>query len=96
MPTQNQIRAMVEDKLANGVLPRAMPERVWGGASYGGSVCSACDEPISLGKSELEVECQDGTLRRYHVLCFSVLTTARDTLASADQVAGSAAGSVRL
>ncbi len=77
MLTQNQIRAMVIDKLVAGALPRALPERVWGGPSVG-ATCAACDKAIPQGQSEIEAECADGTLRRYHVLCFSVVTTERD------------------
>lgn len=78
MLTQNQIKTMVVDKLVRGILPRAMPERVWGGPSHG-TTCAACDRPIAKDQSEIEAECADGTIRRYHVLCFSVVTTERDS-----------------
>ncbi len=78
---QSEIRDLVVKKLRAGQLPLTIPERVFGGPSSGAE-CAACDRKIQPGSSEIEAQCDDATTRVYHVLCFSVLTTERDRLAS--------------
>ena len=80
--TPEEIRKRILSKFEQGLLPRDPSEKVWGGPSLGSRPCDACDVPIPLRASEVEVECADGKLRFYHPLCFSVLTVERDLLAA--------------
>jgi hypothetical protein len=69
---ETDLRQLARNRIANGQLPNAVPERMWGGKSSGHS-CSLCDRPIR--ELELELEEQvDGKVQtfHFHVLCQSL------------------------
>jgi hypothetical protein len=61
-----------------GKLPGRRPERIWGGAGFGGRPCTLCGARIKRDEMALEIEVNgaDGagtTYAHLHVRCFSVL-----------------------
>jgi hypothetical protein len=69
---ETELRVVARERIAKGQLPRAVPERMWGGKGTG-RACALCDAPIE--EMELEVEEHtDGKLQTFyfHVLCQSL------------------------
>jgi hypothetical protein len=56
-PTQFEadLRRAARNRIANGRLPRHVPERSWGGNGTG-RICALCDEPITPDEIEIELE----------------------------------------
>lgn len=68
----------VRELIRAGKLPGCRPERVWGGAGFGGRPCTLCGERISRSEMALEIPVNgaDGagtTYAHLHVRCFSLL-----------------------
>jgi hypothetical protein len=77
MPTESQLRdtalrLRVRERIENGRLPAMVPSWIAGG--YGaGSVCAACDEPITSTQVEYEVNDErDGSRLSFHLGCHVV------------------------
>ena len=62
----------IRDKLDDGLLPLALPEKIWGGCGHGGS-CSACDRPIHRTQLEYRFLTQDSDKPlRFHFACLGL------------------------
>jgi hypothetical protein len=62
----------IRDKLDVGLLPLALPEKIWGGCGHGGS-CSACDRPIHRTQLEYSFLTQDSDKPlRFHFACLGL------------------------
>jgi len=70
---EQELRLLARDRIQKTRLPRAVPTRMWGGKGEG-RLCALCDQPITSGHSELEVERIDGGSESlfFHVLCQSL------------------------
>ena len=71
-------------KILAGELPAERPENTWGGPSEGAQ-CSACDQAIDKGASEIEVDSVDGGRRYYHRGCYVVLDAIRGRIPRRDE-----------
>ena len=70
-----QVRALIRAKIADGRLPRAALTHVWGG-SGDGRACAACDETI--GKHQLQIEGEQETfVGPFHLRCFHLWDSER-------------------
>lgn len=69
---EQNLRQLARERIANGQLPSAVPERMWGGKGSGRS-CSLCDAPIRDVELEVEERIND-TIQtfHFHVLCQSL------------------------
>ena len=65
------LRPLIQDKIADGFLPRARMTHIWGGPGLG-EICSACGETIA--KDQLGIEGGDGATIavHLHLRCFQV------------------------
>lgn len=79
------IARLIDQKLARGELPTAMPKGTWGGICRKHLACAACDGPIAEGQIEIEAQCVDGVTRHYHGLCHHLLESARERLGTASR-----------
>jgi hypothetical protein len=76
MPDESTLRAKAREMIRAGKLPDRRPDRTWGGPGIG-ALCTICDEPVTQGQLEFELEfVLDGIepgLDRFHVhiRCFS-------------------------
>ena len=70
------IRARVRELVESGVLPEALPTRVWVGTSEGRE-CLVCRERIQSGQVECEVELASTVIAYMDWLCFQTLLQAR-------------------
>ena len=68
----------IRRKLSQGLLPRDLPDRIWGGPANGSNTCAACGELIRPGTLEIEAICVDGRHRLYHSGCHSMLSLERE------------------
>jgi hypothetical protein len=67
-----ELRLLARERIAQGQLPRTVPERIWGGKGTG-RACALCDKPIE--EMELEVEehiAGELQIFHFHVLCQSL------------------------
>jgi hypothetical protein len=78
VPSHENLRRMVRQRLAERTLPRTTPRRVWGGAGLG-LPCSICELPVTADQSELQVEFADDhqdapmlQVLHLHTACFAV------------------------
>jgi hypothetical protein len=71
------IRRIIREKLHADILPRKPPNKMWGGRGRGGR-CAACDEPISAGDVEFEIESR-GALLYFHGRCHDLWSEERET-----------------
>jgi hypothetical protein len=73
------LQARARQRIAQELLPREKPTRMWGGRGSG-MACSLCDNPISETEPEMELE-YDATARmptvRFHLRCQSIWDAAR-------------------
>ena len=68
---QSDLAAVIQAKVASGLLPKDAPAKFWAG--YGsGKVCDACDLSISLAGIEYEVDMADERTFRFHAACLTV------------------------
>jgi hypothetical protein len=76
MPNEQLLRAKAREAVERGKLPSRRPDRTWGGPGVG-ATCAVCDEPVTNGQLEFEVQfSRDGDnpgLDKYHVhiRCFA-------------------------
>jgi hypothetical protein len=78
MIDETGLRAKARQLIRAGGLPPHRPDRVWGGAGYGGSLCTLCNSGIGHDEVAIEVEyapANDATARNYylHTRCFLAL-----------------------
>ena len=70
MPTDAELRKLARKALELGKLPRTEPTRTWGGPGVGAG-CAVCDEPITAGEMEYELQFarppEAPGLDKYHV-----------------------------
>jgi hypothetical protein len=76
---QDNLRLMIQEKLADGRLPHDHIPRVWGGPGNG-ETCDGCGEIV--GKAQLVMEGIDarGCGVQFHVACFYVWDAERKVL----------------
>ena len=72
------IRLRIRTKLASGFLPRENFPRVWGEAGSG-EPCDTCAEPIFKTTVEIEGPLFKGAVVKFHVRCFTVWQTERES-----------------
>ena len=72
------IRDRIRAKLATGFLPRTNFPRVSGEAGSG-EPCDACAEPIPKTTVEIEGPLFKGAIVKFHVRCFTLWQTERET-----------------
>ena len=64
------LRLLIQEKLADGRLPRAPIPRVWGGPGHG-EICDGCGETVAAAQAAIgnaDAECG----LQFHVACFHV------------------------
>jgi hypothetical protein len=69
-----ELRPIATERIAEGRLPSAPPERIWGGRGAG-EICALCDKPILADEVEYELEAYANGAKqafRFHILCQSV------------------------
>jgi hypothetical protein len=72
------LRAIIHQKVAAGVLPKDTPVRMWAG--YGtGKVCDACDLSTKKKDVEYDVDMADGRTFSFHQLCITLWHQERAT-----------------
>jgi hypothetical protein len=78
VPSHEDLRRMVRQRVADRTLPRTRPRRAWGGSGLG-LLCDVCDLPVTADQSELQVEFaddhQDAPMLRalhLHTVCFAI------------------------
>ena len=93
MPTtelEARLRPIARDRIVRQVLPRAVPNQIWGGRGSG-KHCSLCDLPIAADQVEYEIEHPDAERGRrswrFHIVCQSIwqLECARQQLLQANR-----------
>jgi hypothetical protein len=72
------IRLRIRAKLVDGFLPRNNFPRVRGEAGSG-EPCDACAEPISKTTVEIEGPLFKGAVVKFHVRCFTLWQTERES-----------------
>jgi hypothetical protein len=65
------LRLLIQDKLADGRLPRAPIPRVWGGQGHG-ETCDGCGEIVTNAQMVMENLDDAGGGVQLHVACFHV------------------------
>jgi hypothetical protein len=71
---EKTLRRRVRQRIDDGLLPGREPESL--DAGYGtGSLCAACDQPITSDQVEYEVRGGEGGRLRFHLGCHSVWTS---------------------
>ena len=63
------LRAIIRDKLKNGVLPQNSIPRIWGGPGQE-ERCDACEELVLKAQMLMEGISEDGRGLQMHVQCF--------------------------
>ncbi len=72
----DEIRRLIREKIARGLLPSTPAREIWGGRGTG-AVCAACDRPIAPSESEIEADCVDDVPRFYHAECHQLMEAER-------------------
>jgi len=72
---ERALRENVRQRIQSGALPRAKPNRTWGGPGAG-LTCAVCDQRITRNQIEYEVQfVQEGTtvlqVVHLHLACFA-------------------------
>jgi hypothetical protein len=72
MPVEKiSLADQIRDKLDAGLLPRALPEKMWTG--YGqGNPCDGCGQPIFPAQIEYESVPDSGDVTRLHIGCLGM------------------------
>jgi hypothetical protein len=65
------LRLLIQEKLADGRLPRAPIPRVWGGPGHG-ETCDGCGETVTHAQLVMEGPDAKGRGVQFHVGCFHV------------------------
>jgi hypothetical protein len=73
----NAIRLLIQEKLADGLLPHNHIPRVWGGLGAG-EMCDGCDEVITTAQLMMEGSGEDHWAIRVHVECFYLWDSVRE------------------
>ena len=78
MNDDTMLRQLAHKLVRAGTLPARRPDRIWGGAAFGGSTCLLCGGLVDHGGIALEVEFtgsgdSDGMSAHLHIRCFQVL-----------------------
>lgn len=81
MNDDTTLRQLAYQMVRAGTLPPRRPDRVWGGAAFGGSRCLLCGTDVEYGGIALEVEfrgdAEDELTRAHlHSRCFLALDAA--------------------
>ena len=71
MPFPPDVPEKIRQKLADGVLPREAPQRMYAGDGSD-RLCDACDSAIVSTQIEYEFEATDGRVFRLHLGCASL------------------------
>lgn len=85
------LRQLAYQMVRAGTLPPRRPDRVWGGAAFGGSRCLLCGAGVEYGAIALEVEFrgdtdQEVTRAHLHSRCFLAMEAALSALESGQPV----------
>jgi len=72
------LRGKARDLIRAGHVPKRLPDRVWGGAAFGGYCCMLCGTPVAPNEIALEVAFSsgigaEGTNAHFHSPCFLAL-----------------------
>lgn len=67
----DNLRLLIQAKLADGRLPREPMPRVWGGPGMG-ETCAACEEKVEKPGLVIEGWTESGRITIFHVRCFYV------------------------
>jgi hypothetical protein len=72
---ERALREKVRQRIQSGALPRAKPNRTWGGPGAG-LICAVCDQRITRDQIEYEVQfVQEGVsapqICHLHLACFA-------------------------
>jgi hypothetical protein len=76
---EEALELSARQRVAEGLLPRAKPTRMWGGRGTG-VACSLCDAPILDSEPEMELEYDPPApvaIVRFHLRCQSIWDIAR-------------------
>jgi len=66
---ENELRQRARALIQDGVLPRRLPEKTWGGYGTGG-LCALCAQSIQQTDVEYEVQDPQGPCTyRFHFMC---------------------------
>ena len=88
MNDNTKLQELAYQTLRLGAMPARRPDRVWGGAAFGGCTCKLCGAVVEPGGIALEVEYVgegEGQTRgvHLHVRCFHALTMAISRIGAA-------------
>ena len=72
------LRDKARELIRAGRVPKILPDRVWGGAAFGGCCCMLCSTPVAPNEIALEVEFSsgagsEGARGHFHSSCFLAL-----------------------
>ena len=70
------LRLLIQEKLADGRLPRTPIPRVWGGPGHG-ETCDGCGETVTVAQLVMEGPDAKGRGVQFHVGCFHVWNVER-------------------
>jgi hypothetical protein len=68
---QALLRLLIQERLADGRLPRSPIPRVWGGPGRG-ETCDGCGETVTNAQMVMENLDATGSGNQFHVACFHV------------------------
>ena len=74
--------ALTRKLIANGSLPRTVPESIWAGLAAG-ATCSLCGQPIEPNQVEYELTAGGGLTFHFHMRCHAIWE-----LAASDSIEG--------
>jgi hypothetical protein len=80
----SEIRALIQSRLAAGMLPDVRVEKVWAGKGTG-RPCYGCDEPISPAEVEAEIDLAGAVALRFHQSCLRFWQEEMDKVTQDDQ-----------